>query len=99
MCYKNKIDLTCARGISSQRSKPDAWGSLHVDTVENLIRISMEKPSILDFDAKEAVDYWLNQAGSIHNEAWLQVLANTRTLAPTNGRSFIEVLMHKCLYL
>ncbi|XP_008281423.1 uncharacterized protein LOC103358295 [Stegastes partitus] len=53
----------CERGFSSQRRiKSDVRGSLHVDTVEDLIRISMEGPSIDEFDAKEAVDMWLNQA-------------------------------------
>ncbi|XP_056267915.1 zinc finger protein 862-like isoform X2 [Pseudoliparis swirei] len=53
----------CERGFSSQkRMKSDVRGSLHVDTVEDLIRISMEGPNIDDFDAKEAVDMWLNQA-------------------------------------
>ncbi|KAK7877196.1 hypothetical protein WMY93_032098 [Mugilogobius chulae] len=53
----------CERGFSAQkRIKSDIRGSLHVDTVEDLIRISMEGPCMLDFDAKEAHQLWLSQS-------------------------------------
>ena len=46
----------CERGFSSQkRIKSDARASLHTDTVEDLIRISVEGPSLEDFDAWESV--------------------------------------------
>lgn len=49
--------------MSGCASSPgDVRGSLHVDTVEDLIRISMEGPSVDEFDAKEAVQMWLSQA-------------------------------------
>ncbi|ROI15239.1 Zinc finger protein 862 [Anabarilius grahami] len=52
----------CERGFSAQkRIKSDVRGSLHVDTVEDLIRISMEGPSLQEFDAKEAVQTWFSQ--------------------------------------
>ncbi|XP_056107720.1 zinc finger protein 862-like [Rhinichthys klamathensis goyatoka] len=52
----------CERGFSAQkRIKSDVRGSLHVDTVEDLIRISMEGPSLQEFDAKEAVQTWISQ--------------------------------------
>lgn len=52
----------CERGFSAQkRIKSDVRGSLHVDTVEDLIRISMEGPSLEEFDAKEAVQTWFSQ--------------------------------------
>lgn len=52
----------CERGFSAQkRIKSDVRGSLHVDTVEDLIRISMEGPSLQESDAKEAVQTWFSQ--------------------------------------
>ncbi len=35
--------------------------SLHSDTVEDLIRISVEGPSLKDFDARESVSSWFSQ--------------------------------------
>ncbi len=35
--------------------------SLHSDTVEDLIRISVEGPSLEDFDARESVASWFSQ--------------------------------------
>ncbi|XP_049923984.1 zinc finger protein 862-like [Epinephelus moara] len=53
----------CERGFSAQRRiKSDVRGSLHVDTVEDLIRISLEGPSLEEFDAKEAVQMWFSQS-------------------------------------
>jgi hypothetical protein len=44
----------CERGFSAQkRIKSDTRASLHSDTVEDLIRISVEGPSLEDFDARE----------------------------------------------
>lgn len=52
----------CERGFSAQkRIKSDVRGSLHVDTVEDLIRISLEGTSLEEFDAKEAVQMWFGQ--------------------------------------
>jgi len=46
----------CQRGFSAQkRIKYDVRGSLHVDTVEDLIQIIMEGPSLQEFDVKEAL--------------------------------------------
>ncbi len=35
--------------------------SLHSDTVEDLIRIGVEGPSLEDFDARESVASWFSQ--------------------------------------
>ena len=44
----------CERGFSAKnRIKSDTRVSLHSDTVEDLIRISVEGPSLEDFDARE----------------------------------------------
>ena len=44
----------CERGFSSQkRIKYDVRASLHTDTVEDLIQISVEGPSLEDFDARK----------------------------------------------
>lgn len=39
----------------------DVRASLHTDTVEDLIRISIEGPSLEDYDAKESVASWFSQ--------------------------------------
>ncbi|KAJ8006709.1 hypothetical protein DPEC_G00110030 [Dallia pectoralis] len=60
----------CERGFSSQkRMKSDTRASLHTDTVDDLIRISVEGPSLEDFDARESV------ARPKGKKAKLQVLA------------------------
>ncbi|KAK0148163.1 Zinc finger protein 862 [Merluccius polli] len=52
----------CERGFSTQkRIKSDTRASLHSDTVEDLIRISVEGPSLEDFDARESVASWFSQ--------------------------------------
>jgi len=52
----------CQRGFSAQkRIKYDVRGSLHVDTVEDLIQIIMEGPSLQEFDVKEALKTWFSQ--------------------------------------
>lgn len=52
----------CERGFSAQkRIKSDTRASLHSDTVEVLIRINVEGPSLEDFDAKESVAKWFSQ--------------------------------------
>ncbi len=38
--------------------------SLHSDTVEDLIRISVEGPSLEDVDARESVARWFSQGQS-----------------------------------
>lgn len=51
----------CERGFSAQkRIKSDIRASLHSDTVEDLIRISVEGPSMEDFDARESVARWFS---------------------------------------
>ncbi|XP_051997784.1 zinc finger protein 862-like [Xyrauchen texanus] len=51
----------CERGFSSQkRIKSDTRASLHTDTVEDLIRISVG-PSLEDFDARKSVASWFSQ--------------------------------------
>ncbi|KAF4097028.1 hypothetical protein G5714_022997 [Onychostoma macrolepis] len=50
------------RGFSAQkRIKSDTRASLHSDTVEYLIRISVEGPSLEDFDARESVASWFSK--------------------------------------
>ncbi len=47
--------------------------SLHSDTVENLIRISGEGPSVEDFDARESVASWFSQgqrSGMLNYRSW-----------------------------
>nr|XP_055035616.1 zinc finger protein 862-like [Misgurnus anguillicaudatus] len=52
----------CERGFSAQkRIKSDTRASLHSDTVEDLIRISVEGTSLEDLDAKENVGKWFSQ--------------------------------------
>ncbi|CAK6967190.1 hypothetical protein DNTS_001834 [Scomber scombrus] len=52
----------CERGFSAQkRIKSDTRASLHSDTVEDLIRISVEGPSLEDFDSRESVASWFSQ--------------------------------------
>ena len=52
----------CERGFSAKnRIKSDTRVSLHSDTVEDLIRISVEGPSLEDFDARESVGSWFSQ--------------------------------------
>lgn len=64
----------CERGFSTQkRIKSDARASLHTDTVEDLIRISVEGPSLEDFDARESVASWFSQgqgARRPHYKCW-----------------------------
>ncbi|KAL7871907.1 hypothetical protein SRHO_G00068900 [Serrasalmus rhombeus] len=52
----------CERGFSAQkRIKSDTRASPRSDTVEDLIRISVERPSLEDFDARERVASWFSQ--------------------------------------
>ncbi|KAL4008878.1 hypothetical protein ACER0C_002730 [Sarotherodon galilaeus] len=52
----------CERGFSAQkRIKSDTRASLHSETVDDLIRISVEGPSLEDFDARESVASWFTQ--------------------------------------
>lgn len=52
----------CERGFSSvNRIKSDARASLHTDTVEDLIRISVEGPKLEDYDAEQDVKVWFSQ--------------------------------------
>lgn len=52
----------CERGFSAQkRIKSDTRASLHSETVDDLIRISVEGPSLEDFDARESVASWFAQ--------------------------------------
>jgi len=53
----------CERIFSSQkRIKCDTHSSLHVDTVEDLIRISGTGPSLEEFQAKPVVQKWLESS-------------------------------------
>jgi hypothetical protein len=64
----------CERGFSSQkRIKSDVRASLHSDTVEDLIRISVEGPILEDFDPTKSVAIWLTQgkrARRPHYKCW-----------------------------
>ncbi len=42
--------------------------SLHSDTVEDLIRISVEGPSLEDVDARESVASWFSQVQKIKKD-------------------------------
>jgi len=53
----------CERGFSAQnRIKNSKRSSLGVSTTEDLMRISLEGPSVEDFDPRPAVDRWMNSA-------------------------------------
>ncbi|KAK0135416.1 Zinc finger protein 862 [Merluccius polli] len=52
----------CERGFASvNRIKSDVRASLHTDTVEDLIRISVEGPQLEDYDARQDVKQWFSQ--------------------------------------
>lgn len=52
----------CERAFSAQMMiKSDSRASLHSDTVADLIRISVEGPSLEDFDARESVASWFSE--------------------------------------
>ncbi|XP_030219014.1 zinc finger protein 862 [Gadus morhua] len=52
----------CERGFSSvNRIKSDVRSSLHTETVEDLIRISVEGPQLEDYDARQDVKQWFSQ--------------------------------------
>lgn len=52
----------CERGFSTvNRIKSDARASLHTDTVEDLIRISVEGPALEDYDARQDVKVWFSK--------------------------------------
>lgn len=52
----------CERGFSAQkRIKSDVRSCLKPDTVEDLIRISIEGPELEEFDATESVNEWLSK--------------------------------------
>ncbi|KAK0144423.1 Zinc finger protein 862 [Merluccius polli] len=70
--YKNILELVkimlvlpisaaqCERGFSAQnRIKNSTRSSLAVSTTEDLMRISLEGPSVEEFDPTPAVDRWL----------------------------------------
>ncbi len=48
------------RGGGGGVEKHCTRASLHSDTVEDLIRISVEGPSLEDFDARESVASWFS---------------------------------------
>ncbi|XP_078700280.1 zinc finger protein 862-like [Branchiostoma floridae x Branchiostoma belcheri] len=51
----------CERGFSAQRRlKSDARASLSTKTVEDLIRITVEGPSLESFDPLTAIQKWLH---------------------------------------
>lgn len=64
----------CERGFSTQnRIKSDVRASLHTDTVEDLIRISVEGPELMDYDARQDVKLWFSQGKRVrrpHYKSW-----------------------------
>lgn len=73
--YKNILELVqlmlvlpisaaqCERGFSAQnRIKSSKRSSLAVSTTEDLMRITLEGPSLEDYDPSPAVDRWMNSA-------------------------------------
>ncbi|CAL8398102.1 unnamed protein product [Boreogadus saida] len=57
-----RLCAVCERGFSSvNRIKSDVRSSLHTETVEDLIRISVEGPQLEDYDARQDVKQWLSQ--------------------------------------
>ncbi|XP_078018502.1 uncharacterized protein LOC144458805 [Epinephelus lanceolatus] len=55
-------DLECERGFSTQkRIKSDTRSTLHPNTVEDLIRISVEGPPLESFDASVSVTKWMEE--------------------------------------
>ncbi len=52
--------VQCERGFSAQNCiKNSTRGCLGVSTTEDLMRISLEGPSVEEFDPTPAVDRWL----------------------------------------
>ncbi|KAK9969966.1 hypothetical protein ABG768_028107 [Culter alburnus] len=69
--YKIILHLVHIMLVLPKRIKSDTRASLHSDTVEDLRRISVEGPSLEDFDARESVARWFSQI----KKAKLQELA------------------------
>ncbi|XP_078146195.1 zinc finger protein 862-like [Centroberyx gerrardi] len=66
----------CERVFSTQnRIKSDVRASLHTDTVEDLIRISVEGPELMDYDARQDVKLWFSQGKRVRRP-------NYKELAP-----------------
>ena len=97
----------CERGFSSlKRIKSVARASLHTDTVEDLIRISVEGPSLEDSDARESVASWFSQgqrARSPNYRCWTSkghVTANVDLLIRLwymkLGLSSVKLLKQRC---
>lgn len=60
--------------LSQNRIKSDVRASLHADTVENLIRISVEGLELMDYDARQDVKLWFSHGKRVrrHNyKSWL----------------------------
>ncbi len=53
--------LDCFMGLRGGFEKHCTRASLHSDTVEDLIRLSVEGPSLEDVDARESVASWFSQ--------------------------------------
>ncbi len=51
----------CFMGLRGGFEKHCTRASLHSDTVEDLIRLSVEGPSLEDVDARESVVSWFSQ--------------------------------------
>ncbi len=51
----------CFMGLRGGFEKHCTRASLHSDTMEDLIRISVEGPSLEDVDARESVVSWFSQ--------------------------------------
>lgn len=58
--YAGPPSLSCSMW-KCENVKSDTRASLHPETVEDLIRISVEGPSLEDFDARESVASWFTQ--------------------------------------
>ncbi|KAG9329028.1 hypothetical protein JZ751_008373, partial [Albula glossodonta] len=64
------------RILSTEEIKSDVRGSLHVDTVEDLIRTGLEGPGLEEFDAKEAVQMWQYYHKPVEVKLYKQTVQN-----------------------
>ncbi|KAG9330918.1 hypothetical protein JZ751_021627 [Albula glossodonta] len=70
------------RILGTEEIKSDVKGSLHVDTVEDLIRTGLEGPGLEEFNAKEAVQMWFSQvkrARRPNYKGWPSEVPNSST--------------------
>ena len=67
------LPVSSAVCLSSSQKRINVRASLHSDTVEDLIRISVEGPILEDFDPTKSVAIWLTQgkrARRPHYKCW-----------------------------